>query len=84
MMKEQIYSLIEKRIKKGADLDIKDDMVLTELGFNSLDIVELISEIEDVYNIEISEREIVNFRTVKDIKDYIELKSCRSVISQNQ
>ena len=53
---------------------IKEDMVLkSDLGLNSLDLVNLVCMIEDEYKIEIPDRDITTFRTVRDVMDYLAL-----------
>ncbi len=44
------------------DADLK-----TDLGFNSLELMELVGEVEDVYDIEIPERKIRDIVTINDV-----------------
>ncbi|MBQ4531262.1 MAG: acyl carrier protein [Lachnospiraceae bacterium] len=44
---------------------------MEDLGFNSYDFMSLVGEIEEKYDIEVEEREIVQIKTVKDAMDYI-------------
>ena len=51
---------------------IHEDMVLkSDLGLSSLDLINLVCMIEDEYDIEIPDREITTFRTVRDVMDYL-------------
>jgi len=45
-----------------------------DLGADSLDLVELVMELEEHFNIEISDEESQNFKTVADVAAYIESK----------
>lgn len=47
-------------------------LILEELNTDSLDIVELLAEIEDLYGIYIPDSEVINMRTVGDVAKYIE------------
>ncbi|MDD6231244.1 MAG: acyl carrier protein [Frisingicoccus sp.] len=49
------------------DMDLKAD-----LGLNSLELVNLVCVVEDEFDIEIPDRNIKDFRTVKDVIQFIE------------
>ncbi|MCL2603344.1 MAG: phosphopantetheine-binding protein [Defluviitaleaceae bacterium] len=54
------------------EVNITGDMVLlTDLGLNSYELVELICEIEEQLNIVIPDRIIGEFKTVQNVVDYI-------------
>jgi len=47
-------------------------MVLrTDLGINSFELVQLVCEVEDAFNVEMPDRVIGSFKTVQDVMDYI-------------
>ena len=53
---------------------IHEDMILnSDLGLSSLDLINLVCMIEDEYDIEIPDRDITTFRTVRDVMDYLAL-----------
>ena len=68
--------MIEKIISEviGCDQDsIKDDSDLVkDLGADSLNIVELVMQLEEEYGIEIYDEDAETLHTVKQVKDYIE------------
>ena len=68
--------MIEKLIAEqlGCDQDmVKDESKIVEdLGADSLDIVELVMQLEEQYDIEIPDEDSENLLTVADIKQYIE------------
>ncbi len=43
-----------------------------DLGLSSFDVVEIVTEFEEEFGIEISDRDIGKFAYVKDIVDYLE------------
>lgn len=59
-----------------------EDVIVTEntqlyddLNLNSFEYIQLISAIEDEYNIEINTREIMKIKTVKDLEQMILVRS---------
>ena len=58
-------------------MDVEEDKItedarfMEDLGFNSFDFMSLVGEVEEKYDIEVEEREVVQIRTVKDAMDYI-------------
>lgn len=67
---------IEEKVKEIlAEYNIEelktDASFVDDLGFDSLDIVELIMKFEDKFQIEISDEEGQKIRTVKEAIDYI-------------
>ena len=66
-LKEIVVDYIE-----DDNIDINKDTVFKQdLGLNSLDLTGLICDIEDEFGVEITEREIVRFRTVDDVVNYL-------------
>lgn len=58
--------------------DVKPEQVTEEvrfiedLGFNSYNFMSMIGEIEEEFDIEVEEREVINVKTVGDAVKYIE------------
>ena len=52
--------------------DMKDEArFIEDLGFNSYDFMSMVGEIEEKFDVEVEEREVVNVKTVKDAVEYI-------------
>ena len=52
--------------------DIKEESrFIVDLGFNSYDFMSMVGEIEEKFDVEVEEREVVNVKTVKDAVEYI-------------
>lgn len=49
-----------------------DTNIATDLGADSLDVVEILMSIEDEFDIEIPDSEIENIRTIGELVEYIE------------
>ena len=68
---------IEKKVKEVLEerLEIKnvtiDSHLVNDLGMDSFNMVELLYEIEDSFEIDISEEEMQNISTVREVVDYI-------------
>ena len=52
--------------------DVVKDATLRDLGADSLDIVTLVMEIEDEFDIDVPDSDVENLRTVGQIVQYIE------------
>lgn len=48
-----------------------DTVLLADLGLNSYELVELVCEVEEKFDVEIPDRVISNFKTVQNVLDYI-------------
>lgn len=69
---DTVKSILSKR---GVDVSkLKEDDSLQELGLDSLDLVEVMLEIEDALNVEFSSNEITSLNTVKDVAELINSK----------
>lgn len=49
-----------------------DSRFVEDLGFNSYDFMSMVGEIEEHWDVEVDEREVVNVKTVKDAMEYIQ------------
>lgn len=49
-------------------------MLQADLGLNSLEMVEIVIAFEDAFHIEISDRDLTKFVSVKDIVEYLEMR----------
>ena len=71
-MLEKLTTIIREHTGDNS-IEINEDMDLkADLGLNSLDLVNLACVVEDEFDIEIPDRNIKDFRTVKDVLLFIE------------
>lgn len=70
-MLEELKELICQYVDVEEDQITEDARFMEDLGFNSFDFMSLVGEVEEMYDIEVEEREVVQIRTVKDAMDYI-------------
>lgn len=65
-------SEIRQRLASAAHKDsVEDSMKLRELGIDSLDIVELLLQLEEDYGVRFDDMDMSNLVTVKDLLDTI-------------
>lgn len=67
-----VQSIISKTFKIDKDKIKLETNFLNDLGLDSLDAIELTMSIENKLKIEIPDNIIHNFRTVKDVVNYID------------
>ena len=71
-MFEEIKEIICQYVDVEEDKITEDARFMEDLGFNSFDFMSLVGEVEERFDVEVEEREVVQIRTVKDAMDYIE------------
>ena len=70
-MFEQMKEIIRNYVQV-ADEDVHEDSRFVEdLGFNSYEFMCLVGEVEDVFDIEVDEREAAKIKTVQEALHYI-------------
>ena len=65
---QEIYNTVAGR----DDLILTPKMKITEMELSSLGLIHLICQIEDTYDIEISNRDMNRFKTVQDVLKYLD------------
>lgn len=69
---ERISAMIIERFGVDAEKVSRELTFQEDLGADSLDVVELIMELEDVFSIQISDEDAEKIVTIGDAVDYIE------------
>ena len=67
-----VVQMASKLLDIPADRITLSTLIMEELHADSLDIVELLQQIEDRYGIYIPDEEVINMRTVGEVVAYIE------------
>ncbi len=75
---EKVKPLIDERFIYEGDLAMSTRFV-EDLGADSLDTIELVSDIEDLFGIDIPDEGLVNIFTIGDVVRYIESRIQRAI-----
>lgn len=65
---ERFFEILRKKV---GDKEVTRDTDLRSLGFDSLDLVELVLEAEELFHVEFVNEEMNNFQKVSDVLDAI-------------
>ena len=71
-MYDKIVEMMCEQFDLTPDAITEDTSFVDDLGIDSLDVVELVMELEDAFNMgEIPEEDLKKMRTVGDLVDYV-------------
>ena len=70
-VKQTVSEILAKRVDVS---NLKEEDSLLEIGLDSLDLVEVMLEIEDTLHVEFDSEEIANLTTLKSVLDLINTK----------
>lgn len=70
-MLEEMIEIICEYVDVNPEQVTEESRFIEDLGFNSYDFMSMVGEIEEKFDIEVEEREVVNVKTVKDAIEYI-------------
>jgi len=70
----KVVEIVVERLNVGADTVTAESSFINDLGADSLDIVELVMEFEEAFDMTIPDEDSENIRTVGEAVSYIESK----------
>jgi acyl carrier protein len=73
-LEEKVIKLVMEQLDVTAEQCLLEASFIDDLGADSLDIVELLMEMEEVFGVEIADEELEKIRTIKDVIDFLKLK----------
>ena len=71
-MFEKIREIITRYVEVEKEQITPDSRFIEDLGFSSFDFVTMLGELEDEFDIEVDEQEVVEIRTVGEAVSYVE------------
>ena len=71
-MFEELKEIICEYVGAEPEEIREDSRFVEDLGFNSYDFMSMIGEIEERWDVEVDEREVIHVKTVKDAMEYIQ------------
>ena len=72
MIFENVSDTLAKQFEIDPETITMDTNLIDDIGADSLDVVELIMDIEDAFGVTISDEDAAGLTTVRKIVDYIE------------
>lgn len=72
MLMENVVNLISKQLKAEPGTITRDSRLVEDLGADSANVMVLIMDLEDQFNIQIEDNAITTLKTVGDVVDYIQ------------
>ena len=70
-MFEKVKAIIAEKLNVDQDEIKLESLIVDDLGADSIDLIELIMNLEEEYGISISDEEAVKLKTVGDVVDFI-------------
>ncbi len=74
-LEEKVISVIMEQLDVTKEECVPEASFIDDLGADSLDLVELIMEMEETFNIQIADNELEKLRTIKDVLDYLKARN---------
>ncbi|MCI8717141.1 MAG: acyl carrier protein [Lachnospiraceae bacterium] len=71
-MLEELREIICEYVDVKPEQVTEEARFIEDLGFNSYDFMSMVGQIEEQFDIEVEEREVINIKTVEDAIKYIQ------------
>jgi acyl carrier protein len=73
-LEERVIEIIIEQLDVTKEECLPEASFIDDLGADSLDLVELIMEMEENFGIQIADEELEKIRTIKDVIDFLKSK----------
>jgi acyl carrier protein len=73
-LEEKVIGIIIEQLDVTREECVPEASFLDDLGADSLDLVELIMEMEENFSVQIADNELQKIRTIKDVLDFLRSK----------
>lgn len=76
-LEEKVIQLVMEQLDVTREQCKLEASFIDDLGADSLDLVELIMEMEEKFGVEIADEELEKIRTIQDVVDFIQKKGIK-------
>ena len=76
-LEEKVIEIIVEQLDVTREECVLEASFIEDLGADSLDLVELIMEMEENFGIQIADDELERIRTVQDVVDFLKAKGVK-------
>jgi acyl carrier protein len=76
-LEERVVALVMEQLDVTKEECVPEASFIDDLGADSLDLVELIMEMEEVFGVEIADEELEKIRTIKDVIEFLTKKGIK-------
>jgi acyl carrier protein len=73
-LEEKVIKLVMEQLDVTKEECVLEASFIDDLGADSLDLVELIMEMEEKFGVEIADEELEKIRTIKDVIEFLTKK----------
>ena len=73
-LEEKVIKLVMEQLDVTKEQCLLEASFIDDLGADSLDIVELLMEMEEAFSVEIADEELEKISTIKDVIDFLKQK----------
>ncbi len=73
-LEERVIKVVMEQLDVTKEECVPEASFIDDLGADSLDLVELIMEMEEAFGVEIADEELEKIRTIKDILGFLKNK----------
>ncbi|MGA2780852.1 MAG: acyl carrier protein [Smithella sp.] len=73
-LEEKVIKLVMEQLDVTKEQCVLEASFIDDLGADSLDIVELLMEMEEAFGVEIADEELEKISTIKDVVDFLKQK----------
>ena len=71
-MLEKLREIIVNYVEVEPENIQPESRFMEDLGFTSFDFMSMLGELEETFDVEVDQQEVVNIRTVQEAVDYLE------------
>ena len=77
ILEEKVIQLVMEQLDVTREQCKLEASFIDDLGADSLDLVEMIMEMEEKFGVEIADEELEKIRTIQDVVDFIRAKNIK-------